>query len=129
MKSTLLLFIYIAALCIGAASAAELTMPLGIPQPPDARLAISDAYDTPSGDRKEWIARFGTKVPRQDMISFYRNALEEAGFKIYSSANRPDYAMIAAKRDDDRVTITFKAQSDWVEADENEISIKAVFNK
>ena len=129
MKSTLLLFVYIAVLYIGTASAAEFVMPLGIPKPPDARLAISDVYDTPSGDREEWIARFGTKVSRQDMISFYRSALEEAGFRIYSSADRADYAMIAAKKGDDRVTISFKSQSDWVEAEENEISIKAVYNK
>lgn len=129
MKNTLLLFVYIAALCVGTASAAELIMPLGIPKPAGARLAISDAYEAPGGGREEWIARFGTKASRQDMLSFYRNALEKAGFQIYSSADRADYAMIAAKRNDDRVTIAFKTKSDWVEADESEISIKAVYNK
>jgi len=129
MKSTLLLFVYIAAIYIGVASATELSMPLGIPKPPDSRLAISDIYDAPGGEREEWIARFGTKVSRQEMLSFYRTALKKAGFKTYSSADKADYAMIAAKRDDDRISITFKNQSDWVEADENEISIKAVYNK
>lgn len=129
MKSTLLLFAYIAALYIGTAGAAELTIPFGIPKPPDSRLAISDAYDTPGGDRREWIARFATKAARQDILALYRNALAEAGFSVYSSADRADSAMIAAKRDDDRITISFRNQSDWVEADESEVSIKAEYNK
>ena len=128
MKGTLF-FICLAALYVGSAGAAELTIPFGIPKPPEARLAIKDAYDSPGGDREEWIARFGTKASRTDIIAFYRSALEEAGFEIYSSADRADSAMIAAKRNDDRITISFKKESDWVEADESEISIKAVYKK
>ena len=116
-------------MCTAISSAAELTIPFGIPEPPDARLAISDVYDAPGGDREDWTARFGTKASRLDIISFYRQALGEAGFKIYSSANKSNYAMIAAKRDDDRITIYFRNQSDWVETDENEVSINAVYNK
>lgn len=129
MKNTILLFTCIAAMYLGTAGAADLAIPFGIPQLPDARLAISDAYDSPSGDREEWIARFGTKASRQDIIAFYRNALEEAGFEIYSTADRENSAMIAGKRDDDRITVSFRTQSDWVEADESEFSIKAVYNK
>ncbi|MBQ0753966.1 MAG: hypothetical protein KBT87_00640 [Gammaproteobacteria bacterium] len=129
MKRTLLICTYIAALYIGTAGAAEITIPFGIPQLPDARLAISDEYETPGGGRQEWMARFGTKGSRQNIIAFYRNALVEAGFEIYSSSDKADYAMIAAKRDDDRITIYFKNQSDWVEADESELSIKAVYDK
>lgn len=129
MKNTLLLFVCIAALYVGSAGAAELTMPFGIPKPPDSRLAINDAYDSAGGDREEWIARFGTKASRPDILAFYRNALEEAGFEIYSSADKANSAMIAAKRGSDRITISFKSESDWVEADESEVSIKAVYNK
>lgn len=128
MKSLLLIFTCIATLYIGIAGAAEITIPFGLPKLPDARLAISDEYDTAGGDRHEWIARFGTKLSRQHTITFYRDALEEAGFEIYSSADRDDYGMIAAKRDDDRITIYHKNESDWVEADESELSIKAVYN-
>lgn len=129
MKSTLLMFTYIAALFIGAAGAAEITIPFGLPKLTDARLAISDEYEVPGGGRQEWIARFGTKASRQDIIAFYRNALEEAGFQIYSSADKAAYVMISAKRDDDRITIYVRNESDWVEADESELSIKAVYNK
>ena len=131
MKHTLRLLICIAALYFYTviSSAAELTIPFGLPEPLDARLAISDVYDSPGGDREEWIARFGTKASRSDIIAFYRKALEEAGFKTYSSSDEPEFAMIAAKRDDDRITIYFKNQSDWVEADESEVSINAKYNK
>lgn len=131
MKSTLLLWTFIAVLSggTGIASAAEFTMPFGLAIMPDSRLAISDAFDTPSGDREESIARFSTKNSRQDVIAFYRKALEEAGFKVYSASDTPDFAMIAAKRNDDRITVYFKNQSDWVEADESEIHIKAVYKK
>lgn len=131
MKSTLRLLIYIAALYFYTASsnAAELTIPFGLPEPPEARLAISDVFDSAGGDREEWVARFGTKASRSDIIAFYRQTLEEAGFEIYSSADQLDYAMIAAKRNDDRVTISFKSQSDWVETGENEVSINAKYNK
>lgn len=129
MKSILLLLTYITALYIGTAGAAELTIPFEIPKLPDARLAISNVYDAPGGGRENWTARFGTKASRQNIIAFYRKALEEAGFKIYSSADRTNNAMIAGKRGDDRVTISFKNKSGWVEADENEVSINAVYNK
>ena len=131
MKSTILLLTFFAALYVGtgAAAEAEFTMPFGLAVAPDAKLAISDAYDTAGGDREESIARFATKSSRKDVISFYSKALEEAGFEIYSSADNTDFAMIAGKRDDDRVTVSFKNESDWVEADESEISITAVYNK
>ena len=129
MKSILLIFTFITSLYIGAAGAEEITIPLGIPKLPDARLAISNAYDTAGGDRHEWTARFGTKTSREKVIAFYRSALEEAGFKIYSSSDKDAYYMIAAKRNDDRVTIYYKNTSDWVEAGEGELSIKAVYNK
>lgn len=131
MKYRLRLSIYIAVLYFYTviSAAAELTVPFGLPEPPDAKLAISDVYDSPSGDREEWIARFGTKASRPDIITFYRNALEEVGFEIYSSSDKPNYAMVAAKRDDDRITIYFRNQSDWVEADESEVSINAKYNK
>ncbi|WP_049721741.1 hypothetical protein [Gilvimarinus polysaccharolyticus] len=128
MKSTLLLLFFSLTASM-AMAAEEFTLPLEIPIVPDARLAISDAYDVPGGGREEAIARFGTKVPRQDVMAFYRAALEEAGFQIYSSSDKAKYAMIAAKRDDDRVTVYFRDQSDWVEADESEFSVKAVYNK
>lgn len=129
MKSTLRLLTFIAALYMSTAATAEFSLPYGLAIIPDARLAISDAYDTPSGDRVESIARFGTKVSRQDVIAFYTKALEEAGFKIYSSSDKASYAMIAAKRGDDRITIYHRNESDWVEAGESEFSIKAVYNK
>jgi hypothetical protein len=129
MKSTLLLLTIIAAFYVGTAAAADFTMPFGLAIAPDARLAISDAYDTAGGDREEAIARFATKTSREDVISFYSAALEAAGFEIYSSADNADFAMIAAKRDDDRITVSFKNESDWVEVDESEISIKAEYNK
>ncbi|HAW94076.1 MULTISPECIES: hypothetical protein [unclassified Arsukibacterium] len=129
MKCILLILTCVATLTIGAVSAADVIVPFGIPKPPDARLAINDAYDSGAGDREEWIARFGTKASRQDTIAFYRNALEQAGFEIYSTADRAGSAMLAAKRDSDRITIYFKDNSDWVEANESEIFIKAVYNK
>lgn len=129
MKSTLRLLTFIAALYMSTAATAEFSLPYGLATIHDARLAISDAYDTPSGDRVESIARFGTKVSRQDVIAFYTKALEEAGFKIYSSSDKAAYAMIAAKRGDDRITIYHRNESDWVEAGESEFSIKAVYNK
>ncbi|MGB3621283.1 MAG: hypothetical protein WBA20_08060 [Ketobacter sp.] len=129
MKIIVRLVALIAALNAGTVVADEFSMPFGLAAIPGARLAISDAYDTAGGDREESIARFGTQVAREEVISFYRNALEEAGFKIYSSSDRPDYAMIAGKRDDDRITVYYKNQSDWVEADEGELSVKAEYNK
>lgn len=129
MKNALLLLTFVTALYVGTTAAAEFTMPFGLAIAPDARLAISDVFDTAGGDREESIARFGTKILRQDVIAFYSKALEEAGFQIYSSSDNADFAMIAAKRDDDRITVYFKNQSDWVEADESEISIKAVYKK
>ncbi|MDQ8186679.1 hypothetical protein [Pelagicoccus sp. SDUM812002] len=129
MKSTLLLLTFIAAFFASTAAAEEFTIPFGLAKVPDARLAFSDVYDSPSGDREESIARFTTKDSRQEVIGFYRKALEEAGFQTYSSSDKPDYAMVAAKRDDDRVTIYFRNESDWVEADESEISIKCEYNK
>ncbi|MDO6747021.1 hypothetical protein [Gilvimarinus sp. 1_MG-2023] len=131
MKSILQIFTLVTVLFVsaGMAVADEFTPPLGLPVVPDARLAISDAYDTAGGDREESIARFGTKASRNDVIDFYTEALENAGFVIYSSSDKADYAMIAAKRDDDRVTIYYRNQSDWVEADEGEFSIKAVYTK
>ena len=111
------------------ATAAEFSMPFGLAIMPDAKLAISDAYDSGSGDREESIARFGTKASRQDVITFYKKALEEAGFKTYSSSDKPNFAMFAAKRENDRITVYFKNKSVWVEADESEISIIAVYDK
>jgi len=129
MKIISMLLIFVTALFAGTAVAEEYTMPFGLATLPGARLAISDAYDTAGGDRVESVARFGTKASREDVIDFYRKAVEEAGFKTYSSSDKPEYAMFAAKRDDDRVTIYYRNSSDWVEADEGEFSIKAVYNK
>ena len=129
MKKVLMLLTLMITVFGGQAAAAEYTMPYGLANLPEARLAISDAYDTAGGDRVESIARFGTKKSREEVITFYRNALEEIGFKSYSSSDKPEYYMFAAKRDDDRVTIYYKNTSDWVEADEAEFSIKATYNK
>ena len=127
MKNILLLLIFI--VTAGTAVAEEYTLPFGIGIVSDAKLAISDTFDSPSGDREESIARFATKMTRQDVIDFYKNALEAAGFEIYSSSDKDNYAMIAAKRDADRVTVYYKNQSDWVEEGESEIFFKAVYNK
>ncbi|WFB34545.1 hypothetical protein P3T73_10265 [Kiritimatiellota bacterium B12222] len=129
MKNTYLFLILISALLLGRLVAEEYTLPYELTLIPEARLAISDVYDSPGGDREESIARFGSKSSREEVIAFYRKALEEAGFTIYSSSDKPTYAMIAGKRNDDRITIYFKTESDWVEADESEISFKAVYNK
>lgn len=129
MKNIMMLLILMTTAFGSEAAAVEFTMPYGLATLPEARLAISDAYDTPGGDRVESIAKFGTKKSREEVITFYRNALEAIGFKSYSSSDKPEYYMFAAKRDDDRVTIYYKNTSDWVEADEAEFSIKATYNK
>jgi hypothetical protein len=131
MKNTLFLFTIIELffVSIGTTYSANYTMPFGIAIIPDATLAISDVHDSPAGDREESIARFATKTSRQSVITFYRKALKEAGFEIYSSSDQTKYAMIAAKRGGDRVTIYYKNKSDWVKEDESEFSFKAIYKK
>lgn len=129
MKNTLLVLAFVAALHVGTTTAAEYTVPFGLATAPGSRLVISDVFDTAAGDQEESIARFGTKASRLNVIAFYTEALEGAGFEIYSSSDNADFAMIAAKREDDRITVYYKMKSDWVEPDENEISIKAVYKK
>ncbi|WP_154222063.1 hypothetical protein [Marinicella rhabdoformis] len=129
MKRIVMLLTFVSVVCGSAALAEAYTMPFGLPSLPDARLAISDSYDTAGGDRVESIARFGTNKSREEVIALYRKATEEAGFQSYSSSDKPEYYMFAAKRGDDRLTIYYRNTSDWVEAGEAEFSIKAVFNK
>ena len=47
MKRTILLLTFISALCASTAAIAEFTMAYGLPIYPDARLAVSDAFDSP----------------------------------------------------------------------------------
>ena len=129
MKNKLLLLTFIALINSGAVAAAEFTLPFALTIMPNARLAISEVYDTPSGDREESIARYATKASREEVITFYKKALKEAGFQTYSASDKPKYYMFAAKRNNDRITVYFKNQSDWVEAGESEISIKGIYDK
>lgn len=129
MKRIILLLSFIVSITAGAVVAADFVLPFGLTAAPGSTLAISDKYDSGSGDREEAIARFATKDTREVAITYYRQALESAGFEIYSASDTEKHAMIAGKRGDDRVTVTYKESSDWVEENESELAIKAVYKK
>ena len=129
MKKAFLLLTFIFALCGSTAAIADFTMAYGMPIFPDARLAVSDVFDSAGGDREESYARFGTKASRKDVINFYRKALKKAGFQASLSNGNANYEGFSAKRGRDRIKVSFKNQGDWVKADESEISIIAVYDK
>lgn len=130
MKKAALLLAFVVTIYGGAISAAEFVTPFGLATAPDARLVVSDVYDTYSGSsREESTARLGTINTPQKTIAFYRKALEEAGFRIYSSFDRGDSAYVAGKRGNDRITVLVKKESNWVEPGENEIHIIAQYDK
>ncbi|WP_299082492.1 hypothetical protein [uncultured Paraglaciecola sp.] len=131
MKNILSILTLITALNSGTATAAdsEFTLPFGLTTVPNAKLVISDVFDSPTGDREESVAKFSTKQSREFVIEFYRKSLAEAGFTIYSKSDTAKYYMIAAKRNDDRITVYYRNQSDWVSEDESEIALTAKYNK
>lgn len=113
----------------GYIDASEFTIPFGLPTAPDARLIVSDAYDSGVDTREEFIARFGTQQPLQDIITFYQSALADAGFKTSLPSDRGDSLAITAQRDRDRIRITATSDVDWAEPGENEIVIVAIYDK
>lgn len=72
MKSTLSLLIFIAALYFYTASsnAAELTFPFGLPEPPEARLAISDVFDSAGVTGKNGLRGLARKHRVQTLLPF-----------------------------------------------------------
>ena len=72
MKNILSILTLITALNLGKATAAdsEFTLPFGLATVPNAKLVISDVFDSPAGDREESVAKFSTKQSREFVIDF-----------------------------------------------------------
>ena len=129
MSSVVSALILITAMYAGSTNASETTIPFGLPTAPEARLLISDAYDSGSETREEFIARFGTNQTLQDVIIFYQSALADAGFSTSLPSDRGDSVAITAKRDNDRIRITATSDGQWADPGENEIVIVATYDK
>lgn len=129
MKYAMSIMILIATMCSGALGASEFTMPFGLPVPPEARLLISDQYDSGVNTREESIARFGTHKSLQEVIAFFQSALADAGFKVSLPSDRGESVAITARRDRDRIRITVTKAGSWADEGENELIIVAVYDK
>ncbi len=129
MKNGIFAVMVTIALCGTALRAADFQLPFGLPVMRDARLLITDSFDSPSGDREESITRFATNASPQDIDAFYRGALEAVGFKVYSGYDKGDRTYAAGKRDRDRITVSAKSNSAEVEPGEVEILIVAKYDK
>lgn len=129
MKKIVLLLSLVATVYTGIAAAKEFKLPFGLVAAPDAKLL--DGYVMPSaaGDREESISIFATKSSLADVIAFYRESLETAGFQTYSASDRDGYVSVAAKRDRDRISISVKTEGYVAEPGNNEIKITATYDK
>lgn len=129
MNSTLSILLLIATLHVGLSGASEFTMPFGLSLTPGARLLISDVHDSGADTREESVARYGTRLPLQEVIAFYQTALVDAGFKISVPTDNGDSMGITGKRGRDRIRVSVKKEGSWAEVGENELTIVAVYDK
>ena len=129
MKNGMLAVLMAAVFCIATVSATEYQIPFGLPALPDARLIISDKIDSPSGDREESIFRFATTATPQEVDTFYRSALEAAGFLVSAKSDKGDSIFTSGKRDRDRITVSAKRDSEEVQPGEVEVLIVGKYDK
>jgi len=129
MKHTFKALCFFVLIVASSAIASDLKMPFGLPQLPEARLLVSDAYESGASEREEFVARFGTKMALGDAIAFYQSALEEAGFKISLPNNTGNKISFSGKRESDRIRVSARTDGGWADAGENELTIVANYNK
>ena len=129
MRRTITTLLLVATLHIAPVGASEFNMPFGLAVTPDARLLISDAYDSGGDTREESVARFGTQLSLQEVIDFYQAVLAEAGFKLSVPTDRGHYMGINGKRGTDRIRVSVRNDGDWADAGENELTIVATYDK
>ena len=111
------------------AIASNVKMPFGLAQLPEARLLVSDAYESGAPEREEFVARFGTAMALSDAIAFYQSALEEAGFKLSLPNQSENKMSFNGKRGADRIRVSARTDGDWADAGENELTIVATYTK
>ncbi len=129
MKNTFNALCFFVVIVASWAIASDVKMPFGLAQLPEARLLVSDAYESGAPEREEFTARFGTAMTLSDAIAFYQLALEEAGFKLSLPNESENRISFGAKRGSDRIRVSARTDGDWADTGENELTIVATYNK
>lgn len=103
-----------------ANSGAEFELPFGLSLAPETRITVAQQYFV--GEIEEANGLLATKKTAKEVVSFYENALKEAGFRIYSKKDTTERNYIAAKRGKgDFFSISNTGDNSEVEADEIEL--------